>query len=232
MSGKGNAEQVEIILAGRNYLYQILQALFAAEPESDLLKSVVSEDSRETIGMLFEPDAPEVVEFCACLKAIETQLSEQEEACLDTLRIEYTRLFLGPANLAAPPWESVYTAPDKTLFHESTLEVRRFYYRRNFLPTGYPHVADDHLAIELDFMYHLGVKTLECFTLGETGEVRSLIVDQKEFLAEHLLRWTGTYAADLGLAKAGPLYPTAARFTDFFLRADAGILDEVAAAIG
>jgi TorA maturation chaperone TorD len=227
MTDEAVKEQIELILVGRSYVYQMLQVLFAAEPEADILRDVVSRNSRETVSLMFEPDVPEVRDFCACLSEAEKSLEKNEAAYVDALRSEYTRLFIGPAALAAPPWESVYTTQEKILFHEATLEVRRFYYKRNFLPTGYPNVADDHIAIELDFMYRLAAKTLESHTSEATEEVLALVADQRDFLTGHLLKWSGRYAEALGSTKAGPLYPAAARFANFFLRVDVATLDEL-----
>ncbi|MEI3231097.1 MAG: molecular chaperone TorD family protein, partial [Gordonibacter pamelaeae] len=51
---------------------------------------------------------------------------------LGQLRSVYTKLFIGPAKLPAPPWESVYaTGGRPLLFQESTLAVRR-----RLLPPG------------------------------------------------------------------------------------------------
>lgn len=62
-------------------------------------------------------------------------------------------MFIGPRELPAPPWESSYLNEDKLLFQEETLQVRMSYLKYNFIPKNYPHEADDHIALELDFMY-------------------------------------------------------------------------------
>ncbi|MCB8816455.1 molecular chaperone TorD family protein [Desulfosporosinus shakirovi] len=70
---------------------------------------------------------------------------------------EYTRLFIGPTKLPVPPWESVYVSKERLLFQESSLKVRQrqCYLNYNFLPAKYRSEADDHIALELDFMYNL-----------------------------------------------------------------------------
>ncbi|WP_051015687.1 molecular chaperone TorD family protein [Desulfitobacterium dichloroeliminans] len=35
------------------------------------------------------------------------------------------------------------------------MNVRRAYLKYKFLPSNYPHEADDHIGLKLDFMAHL-----------------------------------------------------------------------------
>ena len=107
---------------------------------------------------------------------------------LDTLQSEYTRLFLGPHKLIAPPWQSVYDSKDKTLFTYSTLEVRAKYAKYGLKTTKYLSEADDHLAFELNFMLYLAGLA------NENLDIRyEILKDSADFLDKHLLSWIGDY---------------------------------------
>jgi TorA maturation chaperone TorD len=71
-------------------------------------------------------------------------------------------------------------------------------------------------------LYRLATKTLGSFAAdseaGSNDETFALVVDQKEFLAEHLLKWSSQFAEAINSAKADPLYLSAARFADYFNR--------------
>ncbi|MEA2114973.1 MAG: molecular chaperone TorD family protein, partial [Thermodesulfobacteriota bacterium] len=87
-------------------------------------------------------------------------LSEQEEirTCrqqdnniVDTLQIEYTRLFInGIPHIIAPPYGSFYLDGDHTLQGKSTKRARDFYrqYGYDIADTSEPA---DHIRLELEF---------------------------------------------------------------------------------
>jgi TorA maturation chaperone TorD len=224
-------EHIEIIFAGRSFLYQILQVLLGGEPDENILKNTVNRHSRDAFILLFDSDTPEVIAYLSCLGDIERELAVNASAAADKLKSEYTRLFIGPDALPAPPWESVYTTTEQSLFQAVTLEVRRAYYKYCFLPKEYPRVADDHIALELDFMHHLASMALDRFLLDDRDAVLSLIHDQEDFLRQHLLAWSAKFVEALQKANVGFFYLQTARYLDFFLKADLDILDELSSVL-
>ncbi len=91
---------------------------------------------------------------------------------------EFNRLFVGPAKLAAPPYETVYVSDKRTLMQHSTLSVRKRYRAVGFEPEALNVQPDDHLAFELGFMVRL----------LERGDEESLSA-LADFLENHLGRW-------------------------------------------
>jgi TorA maturation chaperone TorD len=220
-------EQVEIILANRSYLYQLLQVIFGSEPDENLLTQVVSTHTEQAIQLFYEPSVPEVTRFLNLLGDLRDELFTRKDSPIDRLSSEYTRLFLGPTTLPAPPWESVYVTSGQILFQEVTLNVRKAYARRHFLPKGYPNEADDHLALELDFMFHLATQTHQCFMRSDHEGALERLQEQKQFLSEHLLVWTGRFAEKLKALETRYFYPQCAEFMVFFLGTDSDVLAEV-----
>jgi TorA maturation chaperone TorD len=139
----------------------------------------------------------------------------------------FTCLFVGPSMVEAPPWESYYLKPDRLLFQEATLEVRRAYAAQGFLPAAYPHVADDHIALELDFMARLAEKLAEGFDKGDSEAVSQYLAASDSFLQEHLLKWVPDFVKTLSQAKHNYFYKEAGALLDEFVKVDAEALEEI-----
>ncbi len=129
--------------------------------------------------------------------------------------------------MKAPPWECVYLTNERVLFQESTLKVREAYRSENMLPTQYPHVSDDHIAIELDFLAKLSEKTQAALSANDTAEYGRLLESQRAFLNEHLLVWVDKYATDLSEASSDSLYARIAMLCAAFLPIDVEVIGEL-----
>lgn len=154
-------------------------------------------------------------------------MAKEAEITLDKLQSEYIHLLIGPNKLPAPPWESVYLTKERLIFQESTLKVRQAYLEYQFLPANYPHEADDHLALELDFMAHLAELAGENFEEGKTKEAKKILLDQKAFLKKHLLVWIGEFAEQIQQSKTHYFYPQIAKLAAQILKVDLVTLDEM-----
>lgn len=130
-----------------------------------------------------------------------------------------------PLSLPAPPWGSYYASKDATLFGLETLAVRKAYLEQGFIPERYPSEADDHIALELDFMFILADKTLESFNDGQIDEAYGFAKVQNDFLQAHLLNWVPLFAADLQKEEGCMLYPHLAPLLVKVLEHDAAFLE-------
>ena len=214
-------DSIAIILANRTYLYRLLQNFFGNEPTIDRLGVLFSEHTMTSLTLLsLEHGVDE-------LKIFAEQLNTNADAALDRVRSEYTRLFMGPTKLPAPPWESVYTTKERLLFQESTLKVRQCYLKYNFLPANYRSEPDDHLALELDFMANLSHLAQDAFQNDKPDEALNILKDQQAFLKEHLLLWVPQFVSDLHTATSHPLYLGMSSILSNFLKTDNIILDEI-----
>ena len=260
-----NDEAMKALLQNRRFLYELLFRVFATEPDEALL-AVLRDDhvvgecaylddtaGEETgAGGVAAAGGDAAVGGAAAVAgaACGTALVEAARAVtVDDLRSEYTRQFIGPASLPAPPWESVFRAQKPVLFQESTLAVRAAYRAAGFKAAGYPHEADDHLATELSFMAALAEQTLAAVgatddalaadgaaiaadAAAETSAERfAVLVDaQRRFLDEHLLVWIGEYASRLtDAARPRSVYAAAASVAALVCRRDSDLLAELAA---
>jgi len=220
-------EAVAILLANRHYLYRLFQRIIGVEPQLEVLKVATSEHTKEALELLFQEEAGLFAKHFQLLEEIGAALATQPEELLDKLKDEYTYLFIGPNKLPAPPWESVYLTKERVLFQESTLNVRRAYLKYSFLPANYPHEADDHLGLELDFMAILSQKAEEHFEKDQIEEMKAVLEDQKAFLQEHLLLWIDDFANDIQKSKTQHFYPLMADLVRHFVKIDAQCVDEI-----
>ena len=218
-------EAVELLLSNRLFLYSLMHKLFGREPDEELLNILTDEHTGEAFGLLSEEEKDIMDRTAVFLGEIREE--KQNPAFLEETKDEYTRLFIGPVSLVAPPWESVYGQKDAMLFQESTLEVRNTYRQYGLIPEGYPHVADDSLALELHFMALLAQRGLDAFYAGKNDDLTADLTGSSDFLKKHLLVWVPKFLERMKGAKTSILYPQMCLVLDEFLRKDAETVKEV-----
>lgn len=107
---------------------------------------------------------------------------------------EMNRLFVGPDAPKAPPYESCYRNPERTLMTEETLRVRDFYLKAGVELTAKNTQPDDFIAFELEFLLRL---------LAEgTEETRA---QARDFLQRHLLVWIPDHVQEIRAHTAHPV---------------------------
>ena len=107
----------------------------------------------------------------------------------DDLRVDYTRLMIGPDRVLAPPWESVYYSEERLVFNAQTSQVRAWYLRFQLEVENRYQEPDDHLGLELAFVAHLARQALVALNQDDLTTFENLIAAQREFLANHLSNW-------------------------------------------
>jgi len=86
------------------------------------------------------------------------------------------------------------------------LDVRNAYREQGLLPAKYPHVADDHIALELGFMAALSERARIAVNEGDTSLAHVALEASRQFLEEHLLTWIDAYARDITTEAPDTLY--------------------------
>lgn len=178
-------ETFEAILSGRVLLYKLFHKTFGREPDAAFLQ-VLSNPAVKDAFSLFSVEEDDMMSKAGAFAASAGEKAGDSNY-LSELYNEYMRLFIGPQKLIAPPWESVYRSKSGLLFQENTLTVRDIYHKHGFQPEGYPHVPDDSLALELDFMGRMAERSLAALTQGNSDEFTSSLATQESFLRIHLL---------------------------------------------
>ncbi len=125
-------------------------------------------------------------------KAHEGGLSEE---AFEDIRDDYTRLFIGPGKVLAPPWESMYFTKERSIFREETLQVREWYRRFGLESVKLHHEPDDHIGLELAFVSHLAEQALTALDAGDEEQFNKLIAAQIDFMTGHTFQWAAGWAA-------------------------------------
>ena len=101
------------------------------------------------------------------------------------LKVDFAKLFVGPYQLMAAPYGSVYLDDGRTLMGDSTFDVKNRY-REEGLDTAKDFKdAPDHITAELEFMYYLVFKEIEAFSDSDIETVIGFIQKQKCFLESY-----------------------------------------------
>ena len=208
------------LLAGRNYIYTLLHTLTGAEPTPEVVAAATGPAAVQAISLFDSEDSKAAQLLIAALDLLKS-------TDIKDLKGEYTRLFLGPEDYIAAPWESVYTSKERALFQQSTLDVRYWFSVNGYTAGGYPNFPDDHISIMLHFLALMSAKANDALIVGEMDVCRKLLKDQKQFEKEHMLNWLTRYAQDMQGSESNFFYPQLAIAMAEYVMYDQQILDEL-----
>jgi TorA maturation chaperone TorD len=138
-------------------------------------------------------------------------------ANLEPLKIDFSKLFVGPYKLLAAPYGSVYLDSERKIMGDSTLDVKNRYREAGLDTANNFKDAPDHISAELEFMYYLIFKEIEAFSNTDIESAISFIQKQRSFLEDHLMAWVPEFAKSIIEYAENPFYPNLAKATQKFL---------------
>jgi len=152
--------------------------------------------------------------------AVAIDVSALREATDDekALRLDHAQLFVGPFELAAPPYESVYVDAEDRVMTDAT-EAVQAEYRQSGVDVAIDEPAD-HVAAELEFVSLLVATEVEALEAGDDEAVRHYLDRQYEFLSDHLGRWVSEIADNMRNAAETEFYRVLADETQSFVEGD------------
>lgn len=168
------------------------------EPDGELL-GLLEQTSSETIGVAVDE-----------LRAATTDL--------ETMRVDYAKLFVGPFEVLAPPYGSSYLDDADRVVTDSTADVRE-QYREEGLDIGMDEPAD-HVAAELEFACILALSEAEAIETGDYETAATYARRRYEFLSEHLGRWVSELADNIRNQAETEFYRRLADETQSFVESD------------
>lgn len=127
---------------------------------------------------------PHLGEMCLTLQ--ETAASVE----INELRVDYAALFIGPAELLACPYGSVYLEKGRRLYGETTGAVAKIYAAAGLRVEGEGGVIPDHIAVELEFLHYL-------LTHTDGGESGASVKLYAAFLQHYFLPFANRLATDI-----------------------------------
>jgi TorA maturation chaperone TorD len=128
--------------------------------------------------------------------AIDSKIGEDEQWISD-VAVEWTRLVVGPAATPAVPYASYYLSSTQLVMTEQTLAVRRQYLDAGLALRSGVRLPDDHLGIELDFLFFLERTIAVAESRGNLSEAAAVRSRRADFVDGHLAQWVPRFAADL-----------------------------------
>lgn len=175
----------QISLYGR-----LLGASFYYEPSDSRIAGVLDFFSQPT--WTEEWEIPLEEKACEKITALINQGLTQD------LTEQYQNLFIGPNELVAPPWGSVYLDPECVIFGNSLLALRDFLKRHQIAFQAQQDEPEDHIGLMLMLAAYL-------------AETRPHLL--VEFLSQHLLTWVPHFLNKLANVENHPFYQGLAQLT-------------------
>ncbi len=145
------------------------------------------------------------------------------------LAIDFVRTFIGHGvngYSAAYPFESVYTSERRLMMQEARAEVLEIL-RENGLKSGEWNEGEDHIALELEFMQRLCLRTAELLHQGDEDAAIEQLRTQREFVQAHLLNWLPLLVTDMRRFSRTLFYQGLAQLSIGFVEEDATVLTEL-----
>jgi len=141
------------------------------------------------------------------------------------LAIDYVSTFIGHGvngYSAAYPYESVYTSERRLLMQEARTEVLATL-RENELKRGDWNEAEDHIALELEFMQRMALRAAEALADNAVAYLRT----SYDFLENHLLNWVPMLVTDMRMHARTLFYQGLGQLTLGTLQEDEAVLREL-----
>lgn len=178
-------------LTGQMLLFGLLGRVFYGYPDKQQgiwLQSLLDEDVfAET------PFASEQTDVISGIETIQTWKHKCEghisDTVFDALQQDYNMLFVGPNQLLAAPWGSIYLHEEALVLQKETLEVREWYRSFGLEAAKIYSEPDDHIGLELEFIAHLSRLALQAAEAGDEVELWRLLEEQYHFVVEQPGQW-------------------------------------------
>ena len=107
----------------------------------------------------------------------------------EDLSVEYARLFVGPFELLAPPYGSVYLDDGGRVMGDSTMQVIEIYQKEGLSRNDDFKDLPDHIAVEMEFMSYLIFKERESLEKSDLDTAREYMNKQESFLNTFIRSW-------------------------------------------
>lgn len=179
-------------LQGEIFLYNLLRSVLQSEP------------TREMIGVLQalhlpQSEEPQAHGLMLMVSSAQRNRSRQD-TWLEELAGEFTRVFIGPLKPLVVPYASFYLSDSRQLMTDETIEVRRRYLDAGMAIKELYKVPDDHIGIELEFLYYLASESASLLQQGRHAEATTFQAMKTDFISSHMALWVPRFAEQLAEA--------------------------------
>ena len=110
------------------------------------------------------------------------------------------------------------------------MDVRKWYRKYGFETAETNVEADDHIGLELDFIFHLNELAIQSASSGTPASVKEvsyLIDEQEKFISAHLGRFVAELSEKVIVHAETGFYRGAAHILKDFIQIDSNVLKEL-----
>lgn len=163
-------------------------------------------------------------------RLIATYLSGLWADSATELAADYLRTFFGHGyngHAAAYPFESVYSSEKRLLMQSARDEVLALYRAAGLAKQESWKEGEDHIALELEYMQTLVLRTVEALRADEADEAYQLVKRQNSFMEYHVGAWAPLLCEQMQRFAKTDFYQGLALLTEGFLETDAALMREL-----
>lgn len=187
--------------------YRLLAACFY-QPQKE---TFIEEEFFKTLEGLLRPASPDAAAHAAVMEKAFLKYSEED------LLVAYAKLFVGPNELLAPPYGSVYLDGEKMVMGDSTMAAIKMYEDQGLSMDGEFRNLPDHITVEMEFMYYLIFKETEALEKSEWDRSLDFIKTQELFLDQFLNRWVKPFCDKIKQGTDNEFYTSLADCVSVFI---------------
>ncbi|MBI4709943.1 MAG: molecular chaperone TorD family protein [Nitrospirae bacterium] len=136
----------------------------------------------------------------------------------EDLSVEYAKLFVGPYELKAPPYGSVYLDNAKIVMGDSTMKVIKLYEEEGLRRDSNFRELPDHISVELEFMYFLIYSEVEALKKADITAAKRYTERQGAFMNEILSKWIPLCCEKIKKGTENDFYTALADCTSVYLK--------------
>lgn len=192
----------------REDCFRLLSACFY-EPQK---KIFIEEDLFGNLTQGLKQVCPDAVESAEAMKKSINSYTDKE------LSIEYAKLFLGPFELLAPPYGSVYLDEGGRVMGDSTMEVIDIYQKEGLARSDDFKDLPDHIVVEMEFISYLLYKEREAMENADEDSAMHYKNRQESFLNTFLRPWVSPFCKKIKEGTCNEFYVSLAGCLSVFVK--------------
>jgi len=167
----------------RSDCYRLLAACFYY-PNKEVF---IQENLFKNLTESFKKICPPAAKFSEDMEKAISHYSNED------LLVDYSKLFVGPSELIAPPYGSVYLDGVRQVMGDTTMEVIEMYREAGLSISADFKELPDHIAVELEFMNFLIFKEVEAIERSDLDAALKFSEKQNLFLNKYLGKWVSPF---------------------------------------
>ena len=205
--------KLEVDSRTKEKCFRLLSACFY-EPQK---KMFLEEDLFKNLTENLKQVCPDAADFSSNMERSIHNYKEED------LSVEYAKLFVGPFELLAPPYGSVYLDDGGRVMGDSTMKVIEAYQREGLSKNDDFKDLPDHIVVEMEFMSYLLFKEREALEKSDSDAVKEYADKQEDFLSNSIRPWIPQFCSRIKEGTENEFYRSLADCLYVFLAEGKGI---------